>query len=137
MRLYKRKAFYFFLIIIVCCPSSYMQQGTCEETQCPRGFYASGDGGCIPCQGDCDTCSRDGTICITCPPHLHLLYGKCVTKCPHMFYADDSAGGECQECHWTCEECLGPTESDCLSCAVNMFLEGNKCLPQCSPGRTV
>lgn len=109
-------------------------EGTCEETQCPRGFYASGDGGCIPCQGDCDTCSRDGTICITCPPHLHLLYGKCVTKCPHMFYADDSAGGECQECHWTCEECLGPTESDCLSCAVNMFLEGNKCLPQCSPG---
>lgn len=108
--------------------------GICEDSVCPKGTYLSLEKTCQSCEGDCDTCSSDGSLCLTCPPTKHLLYGKCVNKCPHMFYADNSANGECRECHWTCERCLGPSEADCLTCGSGMFQEGNKCLAQCSPG---
>ncbi|KAK8742444.1 hypothetical protein OTU49_001876, partial [Cherax quadricarinatus] len=90
--------------------------GICEDSVCPKGTYLSLEKTCQSCEGDCDTCSSDGSLCLTCPPTKHLLYGKCVNKCPHMFYADNSANGECRECHWTCERCLGPSEADCLTC---------------------
>ncbi|XP_069157214.1 extracellular matrix organizing protein FRAS1 [Procambarus clarkii] len=106
----------------------------CEKDVCPKGTYLTPENSCKSCEGDCETCPADGSKCLTCPPTKHLLYGKCVNKCPNMFYAETSANGECQECHWTCERCLGPSEADCLTCGSNMFREGNKCLAQCSPG---
>ena len=56
-------------------------------------------------------------------------------NCPTMFFSDDSSDGECQECHWTCKHCLGPSELDCLECSPDMLREGNKCVSQCSTGK--
>ncbi|XP_064121126.1 extracellular matrix organizing protein FRAS1-like isoform X1 [Macrobrachium nipponense] len=108
--------------------------GLCVVDECPKGFYLGTNSSCSECEGDCDICSPDGTTCITCPSNLHLLYGKCVSRCPQMFYSDASKGGECHECHWACKHCLGPKETDCLSCADNAFQEGNSCVTLCSPG---
>ena len=109
-------------------------QGLCVADECPKGFYLSTNNTCILCEGDCSMCSSEGTSCLSCPPNLKLLYGRCVNRCPQMFYSDASKGGECHECHWACKHCVGPKETDCLSCADNAFQEGNKCVTLCSPG---
>ncbi|CAL4077975.1 unnamed protein product, partial [Meganyctiphanes norvegica] len=110
------------------------EEGVCEAIICKVGSYLSSNGSCISCEGNCHHCSPDGSTCLHCGPGRHLLYGKCVTKCPTMFFSDASLDGECQECHWTCKDCLGPSEADCLECSPNMLREGNKCVPQCSKG---
>ncbi|KAK3859680.1 hypothetical protein Pcinc_034224 [Petrolisthes cinctipes] len=118
------------------CPegSKITSEGTCEAKGCPSGTYPGSNNTCNKCQGDCHTCTTDGSTCLTCPPSHHLLYGKCVTSCPHMFYGDASMGGKCRECHWTCEQCLGPSDADCVTCGPRMLRHGNKCLAQCHPG---
>ncbi|KAK7080023.1 Extracellular matrix protein fras1 [Halocaridina rubra] len=107
--------------------------GFCEADECPSGYYFGTNNSCMKCKGDCNMCSDDGTKCITCPGNKQLLFGKCVSRCPQMFFSDASNGGECQECHWTCKECLGHKETDCSSCAENALQEGNRCVMHCSP----
>lgn len=110
-------------------------QGTCEMIHCSSGFYLTSEGTCSKCEGNCDTCSSDGSTCLTCHSSQHLLYGKCVDQCPSMFFVDMNADGECQECHWTCEKCLGPLEEDCLECRADTVQESSKCLAACSVGK--
>ncbi|XP_076043694.1 extracellular matrix organizing protein FRAS1-like [Oratosquilla oratoria] len=118
------------------CPEGFTltQQGSCEE-HCPRGTYRTEDGLCTICSdASCATCSEDGASCTSCPPSLQLLFGRCVDKCPEMFFSDEGADGECRECHWTCGDCLGPEQEDCLSCAPNVFRQNNACVAQCPSG---
>lgn len=110
-------------------------QGLCERTQCSSGLYLSSEGICLNCEGDCNTCTSDGSTCLTCHSSQHLLYGRCIDQCPPMFYVDMNADGECRECHWTCEKCLGPSAEDCLECRSDTVKEGNKCLAKCSVGK--
>jgi hypothetical protein len=37
-------------------------------------------------------------------------------------------------CHSACDLCFGPANSDCLSCALGFYLQGNVCLPACDLG---
>ncbi|KAG7168269.1 Extracellular matrix protein FRAS1-like, partial [Homarus americanus] len=117
------------------CPkgTKLTDEGICEEGSCPSGSYLTPENSCQSCDGGCEICSSDGSTCLTCPPTKHLLYGKCVNKCPNMFYTDASANGECRECHWTCEKCLGPSEADCLTCGSSHYPIGKECRA-CSGG---
>ncbi|XP_063885992.1 extracellular matrix organizing protein FRAS1-like isoform X2 [Scylla paramamosain] len=118
------------------CPegTNLTTQGICEVIQCSSGFYLNQEGICSRCEGDCNTCSSDGFTCLTCHASQHLLYGKCVDQCPSMFFVDSNSDGECRECHWTCEKCLGPSVEDCLECREGTVQEGSSCLTECSSG---
>ena len=48
--------------------------------------------------------------------------------------AEYSDNGRCHSCHSTCETCMGPTESDCLTCSNNLLLQNNKCVNTCDKG---
>lgn len=43
-------------------------------------------------------------------------------------------GGNCKQCHSTCETCDGPTEHTCLSCANSLILQGTRCVAECEKG---
>ena len=47
------------------------------------------------------------------------VVGTCYEKCPESTYR--SADGYCKPCDESCKTCEGPTELDCLSCAVDGF----------------
>ncbi|KAB7500158.1 Extracellular matrix protein FRAS1 [Armadillidium nasatum] len=84
------------------------------------------DFSCLECQDD------DSSICLSCPLGKHLLFGKCVDKCPEMFYSDISDNGKCKECHWACSECQGPTADDCIKCGTGKLQQNGRCVAKCS-----
>ena len=88
------------------------------------------------CKDDkCQQCSVSGSTCKECKPGTFLLYGKCVEKCLKMFYVNPLQSTECQECHWSCKECLGPSENDCIACASSTKRQEQSCVTVCSDGK--
>ena len=78
----------------------------------------------------CKVCDVNG--CQACHESLSLLYGRCVEKCPKMFFWSN---GNCLQCHYSCENCISTASEDCISCADDSIREGHNCVPQCSQGK--
>ncbi len=60
--------------------------------------------------------------------------------CPFLSHSVIISSGEysvndsCAKCHTSCDTCSDGSETSCLSCTSLMFLQGSRCVPECSPG---
>ena len=67
---------------------------------------------------------------------LNCTQENCFWPCPYQQYAD--IVGECKKCHWTCQACTGPLETECSVCLPTDYtIPGLKnCYKKC-PGTMV
>ena len=77
--------------------------------------------------------------CAACPPPLLLHDGACLPSCPartfpfkvlsnlsdtislHGNDQDEASGLVCKSCHWSCESCVGPLDTQCGKCIEGSF----------------
>eukprot|EP00117_Sycon_ciliatum_P045767 scpid18719/ scgid0813/ Receptor tyrosine-protein kinase erbB-3; Glial growth factor receptor; Proto-oncogene-like protein c-ErbB-3 len=81
---------------------------------CTSGTYQSGEDQCLPCHAECASwCTGPGNSQCGggCKNILHN--GQCVSTCPESTYASNKL---CHTCHALCDQCSGPTPSDCATC---------------------
>ncbi|KAF2363062.1 VWFC domain [Trinorchestia longiramus] len=120
---------------------------SCSEEPCDVGYFKSSSGTCEQCSSSCLGCSGDSSTCTSCKRGSFLLQGQCVSKCGPKYFLnntaaaglearDDFTGTEsvCEECHYSCKGCLGPSARDCLECDEGSLREDNTCVGSCSPG---
>jgi hypothetical protein len=105
--------------------------------QCNQGFYYdSTTGYCLRCHPSCKTCasssySNQCTACgtgATFTPTQGSTTGTCSCSTGNF-----DTSGNCITCHPTCTSCYGTSESQCLSCPVNMKLQPDGTC-KCNPG---
>ncbi|KAL4482878.1 hypothetical protein ABPG74_018904 [Tetrahymena malaccensis] len=64
-------------------------------------------------------------LCRTCNQYYQLQNGRCVAGCEDGYYSKDS---NCFSCYQTCQTCIGPSSTECLSCPLFSFLlKDNSC----------
>lgn len=118
-------------ILCTSCPKgTYLQAQACVSS-CPQGMWPSKkSGSCEDCTEGCASCS-EANICKKCqtqPDHRLVLHkGKCYSKCPGGFYAED---GTCEKCSSSCKTCEG-NATNCQSCAENLVLNQGVCQKTC------
>jgi len=100
----------FFSLTLKKCSSCYLTCRTCNESS----------------YQDCSSCKSNATL-------IPVSDTKSECKCDLGYYLNSSTGDcleipnctagqylstsyKCESCHATCSECLGPLESDCISC---------------------
>ncbi|KAK2503766.1 hypothetical protein MC885_009829, partial [Smutsia gigantea] len=114
------------------CPKgTYLLAQACVAS-CPQGTWPSARSGtCENCTEDCASCSG-GNLCKTCSTHpdhpLFLHQGRCYTRCPEGFYAED---GTCERCRSPCRTCEG-NATNCHSCEEGLVLDHGMCQERCS-----
>ncbi|KAL4496355.1 hypothetical protein ABPG73_007805, partial [Tetrahymena malaccensis] len=74
-----------------------------------------------PNQKYCNICSD---LCQTCNDQ------RSCTSCIETYYLQ--ADGTCSPCDSSCQQCNGPSSSDCFACKEKFYLNGNTCSP-CHP----
>eukprot|EP00828_Plagiopyla_frontata_P040220 TRINITY_DN538_c0_g1_i2.p1 TRINITY_DN538_c0_g1~~TRINITY_DN538_c0_g1_i2.p1 ORF type:complete len:1831 (+),score=273.59 TRINITY_DN538_c0_g1_i2:3-5495(+) len=125
----------------VSCPSNCKTCSTYQNcTSCNDGYYWK-SGACLACPNTCKTC-LGGTIndCTSCntnnnqaPAIASATRFACICLKTDKYI--DSAG-LCQDCHFTCQTCSGPSQNDCLTCNASLqrvALALNKTCP-CAEG---
>uniref|UniRef100_A0A8C6F9P2 Proprotein convertase subtilisin/kexin type 5 n=1 Tax=Monodon monoceros TaxID=40151 RepID=A0A8C6F9P2_MONMO len=113
------------------CPKgTYLLAQTCVPS-CPQGMWPSvRSGSCENCTEDCASCSGANLCkkCQTQPDHpLFLHQGRCYTRCPEGFYAED---GACERCSPSCRTCEG-NATNCHSCERGLVLDHGVCRETC------
>ncbi|KAM9823010.1 extracellular matrix organizing protein FRAS1 [Syngnathus typhle] len=97
-----------------------------EGQCCPRCHQ-------VPCDADCESCSRTPDHCDSCTDPKALLHlGRCLSVCPEGFFPD---GLECAACPWSCATCS--SRWSCRSCRPQRPLlsaDGDGCLATCPAG---
>jgi hypothetical protein len=105
--------------------------------QCNQGFYYDATTGyCLRCHPSCKTCASSSypnqcTACgtgATFTPTQGSTTGTCSCSTGNF-----DTSGNCITCHPTCTSCYGTSESQCLSCPVNMKLQPDGTC-KCNPG---
>ena len=102
---------------------------------CPDGTFESGSS-CMDCNANCATCGGSASTCLSCSPGNFLYNAQCFSSCPsgttpsgsicaancasNQFLASTSPD-ICSTCHAACLTCSGAANTDCLSCASNLF----------------
>ncbi|XP_046958233.1 proprotein convertase subtilisin/kexin type 5 isoform X1 [Lynx rufus] len=113
------------------CPKgTYLLAQACVSS-CPEGTWPSvTSGSCENCPEDCASCSG-ANLCGKCRTRpdfpLFLHEGRCYTRCPEGFYAEDSA---CRRCSAPCRTCEGNATS-CRSCQGGFVLDQGACRETC------
>ncbi|VFV17179.1 proprotein convertase subtilisin kexin [Lynx pardinus] len=113
------------------CPKgTYLLAQACVSS-CPEGTWPSvTSGSCENCPEDCASCSG-ANLCGKCRTRpdfpLFLHEGRCYTRCPEGFYAEDSA---CRRCSAPCRTCEGNATS-CRSCQGDFVLDQGACRETC------
>ncbi|XP_026896820.1 proprotein convertase subtilisin/kexin type 5 isoform X1 [Acinonyx jubatus] len=113
------------------CPKgTYLLAQACVSS-CPEGTWPSvTSGSCENCPEDCASCSG-ANLCGKCRTRpdfpLFLHEGRCYTRCPEGFYAEDSA---CRRCSAPCGTCEGNATS-CRSCRGGFVLDQGACRETC------
>ncbi|EAR95398.3 hypothetical protein TTHERM_00077020 (macronuclear) [Tetrahymena thermophila SB210] len=109
---------------------------------------------CQFCHSSCQKCTgptnKECTQCTS----SHLLLGtSCLDTCPLGYYAvykdpnlknsdQIKVTDDCQKCHQNCEDCYGPSESECRTCSKGLYtyhapsienqgIEKKTCVAQC------
>ncbi|KAB0368883.1 hypothetical protein FD755_019917 [Muntiacus reevesi] len=113
------------------CPKgTYLLAQTCVPS-CPQGMWPSvRSGSCENCTEDCASCSEVNLCqkCQTRPDHpLFLHQGRCFSRCPEGFYADDDT---CEHCSSSCRTCEG-NATNCQSCEGGLVLDQGVCRETC------
>ncbi|XP_030619638.1 proprotein convertase subtilisin/kexin type 5 isoform X2 [Delphinapterus leucas] len=113
------------------CPKgTYLLAQTCVPS-CPQGMWPSvRSRSCENCTEDCASCSGANLCkkCQTQPDHpLFLHQGRCYTRCPEGFYAED---GACERCNPSCRTCEG-NATNCHSCERGLVLDHGMCRETC------
>ena len=129
-----------------CLTCSDANKGSC--TSCYDNGYLF-KGSCITCDPSCLSClGEKNTDCISCEESKVLIFGTCTklpcnplcltcsetnsnecTSCSPPYYLENGAcvfnsscGKKCEEsCFETCETCVGPSSTDCLTCKLLNF----------------
>ena len=103
-----------------CSGTGLLYQGQCFS-QCPSWTYPLGTT-CEDCSIHCLTC-RNSILCTSCDSETFLIIEQeqCVTadQCPIGTYGDELYH-QCRNCDASCQTCLGPTSSDCLTCKISL-----------------
>uniref|UniRef100_A0ABI7XV30 P/Homo B domain-containing protein n=3 Tax=Felis catus TaxID=9685 RepID=A0ABI7XV30_FELCA len=113
------------------CPKgTYLLAQACVSS-CPEGTWPSvTSGSCENCPEDCASCSG-ANLCRKCQTRpdfpLFLHEGRCYTRCPEGFYAEDRA---CRRCSAPCRTCEGNATS-CRSCQGGFVLDQGACRETC------
>ncbi|XP_045878824.1 proprotein convertase subtilisin/kexin type 5 isoform X2 [Meles meles] len=113
------------------CPKgTYLLAQTCVSS-CPEGTWPSArSGSCENCTEDCVSCSG-ADLCRKCQmsPDFPLVLhkGRCYTRCPEGFYAED---GTCKSCSSPCRTCEG-NATNCHSCQGSLTLHQGACREAC------
>ncbi|NP_001191402.1 furin-like prohormone convertase precursor [Aplysia californica] len=100
-------------------------------SQCPDGFYTSGDM-CMPCDASCATCSGPAlTECQSCHEgrHYHQLKDKhsvCNIECVDGFFYSTNS---CLPCDVGCKHCES-SALHCTACRKGYSLKDDKCVSQ-------
>jgi proprotein convertase subtilisin/kexin type 5 len=88
---------------------------------------------CVPCNEECDTCTRTVSHCISCRPGFYLVDGSCVHDCPDGTFLNETMK-ECCRCQSTCDVCVG-SSSHCTHCKPQFLLDGQSCVQSCPVGK--
>lgn len=108
---------------------------------CPVSTYMSPDNRCLPCSSYCLDCV-DSMYCISCHESMVKFNGKCVSKCPDR-YTNTSVEenthhsimvSTCTACVSPCLTCTSTSAYNCSSCSEGYYLNGNRCVENCSKG---
>ncbi|OXA61252.1 Furin-like protease 2 [Folsomia candida] len=95
-----------------CAHGFYVYLGTCLD-QCSGGSYlTSNRKECLDCPKLCTKC-KSAEICEECRTDGMLQEGKCLPHCSEGYYNDV---GTCSRCSQSCKTCIGPGESECVTC---------------------
>lgn len=114
------------------CPKHFSMSSTrkCEPKvyfpSCGTSSYLTKTGSCDRCHPSCLTCMGPGdSQCLTCSQGAdftlawdrlgNFSYGRC--DCGHGFFMEQNT---CKSCNPTCEECNGPSSTDCLVCKAGL-----------------
>ncbi|EAR98004.2 bowman-birk serine protease inhibitor family protein (macronuclear) [Tetrahymena thermophila SB210] len=100
-----------------------------------NSFYDPQNIVCILCNYRCATCNGAlQTQCLSCLPSLYreLQGSSCV--CIQGYF--ENAKGQCQPCHSSCYNCIGPTKFQCSQCdsSQNRFYNQNYSTCDCIQG---
>jgi len=97
-----------------------------DKCPCLPRYYdnlpASGSAICEPCSMRCDTCEGTFDFCLSCPDPMYIRIATPDTnnKCPYIErYIDNfdmTASYVCEKCDYTCWNCFGRDELECLTC---------------------
>ena len=100
---------------------------------CAEDEYKN-NGECYKCSSGCKACKGPTSQeCLSCNDERKLFNFTCVKNCPLGTYERGSNGiAECEQCHPSCATCTKAGPNACTSCRMDLYLEGNKCLQQCS-----
>ena len=112
--------------------------------QCPPNHYDDGEGTCLPCHPECLLgCTGNGPMnCMQCRSvgtRRNNGTIECVNDCNtvnNIYYTDNSTGiALCERCNDLCsteDGCIGPTNSDCITCGNGAYNFNNRCILDCS-----
>ena len=87
----------------------------------------------------CKTCTKSATNCTSCfpfarlQPQPKLQTSTCEIRCEKDMEFVDS-NGNCQKCHPSCLQCIGPNEYQCIKCDQFSFYQAGSCLKDCPKG---
>ncbi|KAM3137495.1 hypothetical protein pb186bvf_010468 [Paramecium bursaria] len=107
------------------------QQQICA---CIDGYYDQ-QGVCEVCDSTCLTCSNLAR-CLTCDEKMNRILN--IYKCECIIGYNDklNLGQVCvqnlnnSDCHFSCSECFGTSQNQCLTCIENRYLSQQSCLCQ-------
>jgi len=125
---------------------------TCVS-ECPSTHYTDLDRMCQTCDSSCLTCNGSTTKnCLSCTYPRYFVDNQCVTKCPGLFYGENSTATcmiDCPELTFpysvskiccpcnNCKSCVGFGYNQCITCIENEYLEEGSCVSFCSDDRYV
>ena len=111
------------------------RKGVCPTPCPPSQFFNYILMLCNSCPISCSSCTN-GTYCTHCSPGLYLnARGQCYPECPNGTIQNPLSGQcEATKCHNSCQTCLGPSPSECLSCSSDHIFFLNKCWKSCPVG---
>ena len=109
------------------CASLQMKTSLACVDECPEGTRQNLHM-CLDCPANCANCSDD-TTCLQCRHgYIASNEGMCIQSCPAQTYLNKETG-TCDLCNSTCEECDGPSDSNCTSCgSIHYSLQDGKCI---------
>lgn len=123
----------------IMCFGTYLNNLNECVSDCPIGFYKNSlTYVCSNCHISCLSCSGElMNECLTCNTGFNLINNECrliepiSIECDTGFYRN-IIDNVCNLCHLTCESCIGPLETDCVSCNnLFPFLYIGTCITKC------
>ncbi|KAL4497778.1 hypothetical protein ABPG72_000533 [Tetrahymena utriculariae] len=129
----------------VTCPSNIAR--LCDDQQCVNfctynGICIRGQCLCNPgfggvdCSQQCQGFITQAGICVDqCP---RSTFGNsdnvCRSTCPNGTYPD-SGSNLCKQCDFSCSQCTGPSNSQCVACQFLTYLSNGSCVAACPNGQ--